>query len=258
MPTTLKVAITRPQQQGLQLQQALDEVGISSICQPLFDYQLKTSKTKLTRQINSVKPEVIIFVSAAAVEFANQAFPLKAWLDEAQHVIAVGEKTLSTLTTLGVEAICPKTHNSEGMLALPQLSSTQLNQRQQKQKNILIVRGDGGREFLAEQLRLRGAKVEYLETYQRNWLTLSSKQAELWQQKNINTIIITSNDLLKRVVDLIDITDNYWQNTCLWLVVSERIAQSAQKMGLKNIVNSNGANNQSIITTLLNMESKND
>ena len=248
----MQVAITRPQQQGLELQQALGDVGISSLCQPLFCYSLKTNKAEVTKKVISLEPSIVIFISAAAVEYADKASPLNEWLSENQQIIAVGEKTLNALTTLGVEAKCPETHNSEGMLAFPELSASELKA---SPKNILIIRGDGGREFLAKQLRLRGAKVEYLESYQREWLTLTSTQKSLWHQKNINTIIITSNDLLKRVVDLIDITDNYWQNTCLWLVVSERIAQSAQKMGLKNIVNSYGANNQSIITTLLNMES---
>jgi uroporphyrinogen-III synthase len=252
MSKALKVAITRPQKQGLQLQQALNEVGISSICQPLFSYHLNTDKNKIISQIERLKPAIVIFISTAAVEFANEALPLKQWLNEKQQIIAVGEKTLQTLAILEIRATCPEVHNSEGMLALPQLD---INQLKNSPKSILIVRGDSGREFLAEQLNLRGAKVEYLESYQREWLTLSHEQSTFWHPKNINTIVITSNDLLKRVVDLIDITDNYWQNTCLWLVVSERIAQSALKMGLKNVVNSNGANNQLIITTLLNMES---
>ena len=252
MSKTLQVAITRPQQQGLQLQQALDDVGISSLCQPLFSYRLNTDKSQITAQVDQLKPEIVIFISAAAVEFAHEALPLKNWLNESPQVIAVGEKTLTALANLGIQAICPNTHNSEGMLALPELSLTHLTH---SPNNILIVRGDGGREFLAKQLRLRGAKVEYLESYQREWLTLTPAQKALWHPKNINTIIITSNDLLKRVVDLIDVTDSYWKNTCIWLVVSDRIAQSAEKLGLKNIINSYGANNKSIITTLLNMES---
>jgi uroporphyrinogen-III synthase len=253
MSDELKVIITRPEQQGLQLKQALAEIGIASICQPLFDYQLNTDAKHIHQQIEQLSPNIIIFISVAAVEFANKALPLKNWIQSQQTIIAVGETTQLALFKLGIQAICPKTYTSEGILALSQLEESQLTHI--APANILIVRGDGGRELLAEQLRLRGANVKYLESYQRHWLPFTSEHIDQWHQKNINTIVITSNDLLKRVVDLIDITDNYWQNTCLWLVVSERIAQSAQKMGLKNVVNSNGANNQLIITTLLNMES---
>lgn len=255
MSKPLKVAITRPQQQGLALQQALLEVGISSICQPLFDYRLNITESAIAGQVEKLQPSMVIFISAAAVEFANQASPLTTWLDSKQLIVAVGKNTLTALAALGIQAICPDIHNSEGILALPQCAPDQIKQHY---KNILIVRGDGGREFLAEQLHVSGANVEYLESYRREWLALTPQNFNLWQQQNINTIIITSNALLKRVVELIDITDNYWQNTCLWLVVSERIAQTAQQLGLKNIVNANSANNQSILSTLLNMESKND
>ncbi|GAA6205730.1 uroporphyrinogen-III synthase [Thalassotalea sp. SU-HH00458] len=255
MSKPFKVAITRPQQQGLALQDALNEVGISSLCQPLFTYRLNTTQLAIAEQVEKLQPSIVIFISAAAVEYANQAFSLSSWINSKQLIVAVGKKTLTALTTLGIQAICPELHNSEGILALPQFIPAQIKQNH---KNILIVRGDGGREFLAEQLCIRGADVEYLESYRREWLALSSQDLDLWQQENINTIIITSNDLLKRVVELIDVTDNYWQNTCLWLVVSERIAHTAKQLGLKNIVNAHSANNQTIISTLLNMESKND
>lgn len=253
MLNELKVVITRPKKQGLELQQALDKVGISSICQPLFDYQLNINENIIQQQVEASTPSIIIFISVAAVEFAHKALPLEQWINNKQQVIAVGEKTQHALSTFGVRAICPKTHDSEGILALAQLKASHLNNT-----NILIVRGDGGREYLAEQLTLRDAKVQYLESYHRQWLSLSPEQTVLWKNKKVNTIVITSNALLKRVVNLINITDNYWQNTCLWLVASERIAQSALQLGLQNVVNTHGANNQSIITTLLNMESKND
>ncbi|MEW6989686.1 uroporphyrinogen-III synthase [Colwelliaceae bacterium 6441] len=253
MSDELKVAITRPEQQGLQLQQALTEVGIASICQPLFTYQLNTTKQLINQQIEQFYPDSIIFISSAAVEFANQALPLKYWVNNKHTVIAVGQTTLHALANLGIQAICPDKHNSEGILALPQFDHAPLDH-----KKILIVRGDGGREFLAEQLGEKGAAVSYLESYQRQWLPVLAEQIEAWQEKKVNVIVITSNALLKRVVDLINITDKYWQNTCLWLVVSERIAQTARQMGLQKVVNTHGANNHSIITTLLKMESKND
>ncbi|MCO4799138.1 MAG: uroporphyrinogen-III synthase [Colwelliaceae bacterium] len=253
MLNELKVVITRPEKQGLELKQALDKVGIPSICQPLFTYQPNTDENNIQQQVEAFIPSIIIFISVAAVEFSHKALPLEQWINSEQQVIAVGETTQHALSKLGIQAICPTTHDSEGILALTQLKKSQL-----ENTNILIVRGDGGREFLAEQLTSRGAKVKYLESYSRQWLPLSPEQTVLWQNKKVNTIVITSNALLKRVVNLINITDNYWQNTCLWLVASERIAQSALQLGLQNVVNTHGANNQSIITTLLNMESKND
>lgn len=254
MPKKLILAITRPEQQGLKLQQALEQVGISSICQPLFSYQLNTNKTLIQEKIATLSPNIIIFVSTAAVKYADQALPLKRWILPQQHVLAVGRATQQLLKQKNIDAISPEQSDSEGLLALPLLQIEKSNNA----KSILIVRGNGGREFLAEQLTERGAYVQYLESYQRIWSELTNEQLTLWHNKKINGIVITSNALLKRVVNLIDITDNYWQNTCLWIVASNRIAQSAINMGLKNVINTQGADTKAIVTTLLNMEPKND
>ncbi len=253
MHNNLKLVITRPQKQGLHLQQALQQVGIASICQPLLDYQLATSSQTIRQHKQDFQTDIIIFVSVAAVNFADQALALKQWINHHQLVIAVGQTTRQALLDKEISAICPPQHTSEGVLLLPELSPNNLDE-----KNVLIVRGDGGRELMAEQLLQRGAKVTYLESYQRIWLNFPHSFSEQWRKENITGIIITSNELLKRVVDLIDISDKYWQNTCLWIVASDRIMQTAQQLGLHNIINTNGANDQAIIKTLLTMGSDHD
>lgn len=253
MHSNLKLVITRPQKQGLHLQQALQQVDIAAICQPLLDYQTATSPQAIRQQTQHFQPDIIIFISVAAVNFADQALALKHWIHDNQRVIAVGQTTQQALFDKNISAICPQQHTSEGVLLLPELSATNLCQ-----KNVLIVRGDGGRELMAEQLSQRGAKVEYLESYQRIWLNFTQSLSDKWRKENITGIIITSNELLKRVVDLVDISDNYWQNTCLWIVASDRIMQTAQQLGLHNVINTNGANDQAIITTLLTMGSDHD
>ncbi|MEM7468021.1 MAG: uroporphyrinogen-III synthase, partial [Pseudomonadota bacterium] len=54
----------------------------------------------------------------------------------------------------------PDEFNSETLLGLPILADVE-------GKNILIVRGRGGREHLASTLKDRGASVQYLEVYER-------------------------------------------------------------------------------------------
>lgn len=252
MTNNLKFVITRPQTQGLQLQQALQAVGIASICQPLFQYQQATSQQQIAQQLQGFAPDIVIFISAAAVEFADQAWRLNHWLTSDIEIIAVGSATKTALAKRDISAICPDSHDSEGILALAQLKQLDEN------KNILIVRGDGGRELLASELSKRGATVQYLESYQRAWLNVSTRDISRWQQENISGIIITSNALLQRVVELVNINDKFWQNTCLWLVASERIKQTATQLGLHKVINTHGASDQAIIKTLQTMGSDND
>ena len=42
----------------------------------------------------------------------------------------------------------------------------------------------------------------------------------------------------------------YWQNTCIWLVASKRIAKQAKQLGLANVIESDGANEKAISTSL--------
>jgi len=257
--TKLNVLITRPEEKGIQLAQQLNSIGINSICQSFFDYQSYSNKQQIQSTLKKSPPDIIIFVSVAAVIFANQTLNIKEWLEkntsQSSQFFAVGNATKKALNACFIEhVICPKEQNSEGLLELFDLNEVQ-------GKNILIVRGDGGREYLKEILCQRGATVNYLESYQRLWLTFNHAIVKQWQANRINVIVITSNALLQRIVDLItafidtlpfdeQLVLNHWQKNCLWVVASARISESAKALGLINIINAKGANDQAIIKAL--------
>jgi|TARA_B110000090_G_C13336877_1_gene429512 uroporphyrinogen-III synthase len=257
--TELNVLITRPKEKGMQLAQQLKTIGINSLCQSFFDYQSYTSQQKIKDTLTKSPPDIIIFVSVAAVIFANQSLSIKQWLKKSSsqptQFFAVGHATKKALNNCSIEhVICPKVQNSEGLLELLDLNEVQ-------QKNILIVRGDGGREYLKNTLSKRGAKVNYLESYQRLWLTFNHAIVKQWHANQINVIVITSNALLQRIVDLIATFINtlapdeqlvltHWQKNCLWVVASARIAESAKALGLINVINAQGANDKAIIKAL--------
>jgi uroporphyrinogen-III synthase len=250
---SLNVLITRPAGKAQALALLLKQQGIFAISQPLFDYQAYASSQDIKGSINSA--DILIFVSVAAVEFAHASYPLS--INSDKIVIAVGQATKRALQTIGITNVLTSTQeNSEGLLKLDQLC-------QVKDKNITIVRGNGGREHLATTLTERGAQVCYIESYQRVWRTLTKNIAKQWQEQQINCIVVTSNDILLTLVNLVIHTEktntdinnklndnNYWQNDCCWLVASQRIADSAKALGLTQVININGANDQVIIEQL--------
>ena len=80
-----------------------------------------------------------------------------------------------------------------------------------------------------------------------------------WQGEQINCIVITSNELLLKVFQLMDDFGNVANNTQTmnnywWIVPSTRIADNAKKLGLINIINANGANDQSMINTIVGLQ----
>lgn len=249
MSNSLYVLNTRPQPACWQLQQALDNASIKSICQPLLEYQANSSSKVLKSLVNEVKPNIVIFISQAAVDFTNNTWPLHDWLTPETTLIAVGNKTRDALNTLGLQAICPKRHDSEGMLALSPLSSPYISN-----SNVLIIRGNGGREHLATTLNARGANVHYFESYQRNWLNIPAEQDKVWKNKQINAMVITSESQLIRMVELLSPVNDYWANKCTFVVPSKRIAETGHSLGLRNILISDGANDSAIVKTLKGME----
>lgn len=239
--SNIKVLITRPEKQGRVLAQQLQQTGIHSLCQPLFDYQALATAQQTKALLSADPSAIVIFVSVAAVEFAQQSYPSAQW--QYRQVIAVGKATQLALKALGVDALSPTLQTSEGLLALPCLADI-------KDEHIIIVRGDGGRELIAQHLQQGGANVHYLESYQKVWRQLTQKHEQQWQNHQINCIVVTSNASLERIVQLIKNSESYWLDTCLWIVASARIAKHASQLGVRHIINADGANDQAIIAAI--------
>lgn len=242
----LKVLITRPKAKAQQLALLLNQQGIVNTSQALFDYQKNASAHDIATALENA--DILIFVSVAAVEFAHASYPLPNNLS--QTIFAVGNATKKALQAIGITTTLspsPQQEHSEGLLKLPQLSKV-------IGKRIIIFRGNGGREHIANSLTLRGAEVRYIESYQRVWRTLPIIIAEQWRAQKINCIVVTSNDillaLLKYLVSTTNSTDNYWQSQCLWVVVSDRIEKNAKALGLTRIINTHGASSQILCNTL--------
>jgi uroporphyrinogen-III synthase len=246
-----QVLITRPEKAGRVLAQQLESIGINARCQPFFDYLPFANKEKTQQLLEQNSQAIIIFVSVAAVEFAHHTVNFSHW--QQKNIIAVGDATKTALKGLGIHAISPELHTSEGLLTLDVLHEKKINNQ-----TIIIVRGDGGREHLAQQLSLRGATIHYLESYQKVWLPLTQDHVLQWHNQQINCIVITSNALLESIVHLINNSDSYWQTTCLWVVASNRISERAIQLGLRNIINANGANDQAMLNAITSYGKNND
>lgn len=246
MPKITNVLITRPAPKGQVLAKKLHQQGFTTHVQPLFDYQQGASVGEVKQCVTECENAFVIFVSVAAVQFSQASYSIAQW--QSKQIFAIGQATKKALENVGIEQIvCPSIQTSEGLLALTQFENVD-------QQNIIIVRGDGGREYLANALIERNAKVVYLESYQRNWLKQPENTAQQWQAAKINCIVVTSNALLDELIKLTRHDDrrlnDYWQKKCLWLVVSSRIAEQAKAIGLEQVVNTGGASDQAIIQAL--------
>jgi uroporphyrinogen-III synthase len=242
----LRVLNTRPDKKGEQLNFQLQQAGIESVHQPMFDYVGTNCQGIIERHLANYSNISLIFVSVAAVEFADQQKTLSTW-PNIHKVFAVGDATAAALAQKGIQAFVPNQHNSEGLLALPEMASPMPGP-------ILIVRGDSGRELLSETLNKRNEVVHYIEAYQRKWRQFSDKIPQVWRQSKFNCIVITSEANLKHLLGAVCSDQDYWLEQCTWLVASERIAECALKKGVKKVINLDSARNDAILNCLQHMD----
>ena len=239
-PEQRRVLITRPLNKSNELAFLLRKHQIVCLTHPLIKI---TSISSPNPQLVLSQAGIIIAVSDNAVYYAAQQ--IEQWPSAASY-FAVGEKTKQQFEAIHVTAQSPQKATSEGLLQLSSLVNV-------KGERVVIIRGNGGREHLAQQLIQRGAKVSYLEVYQRQLVSFSNGDSVMqWQQHRINTIVVTSAEILHHLYNNIGESNLSWlQDLCL-VVPSERIAKIATFLGAKRVELSHGADNQSILNILLN------
>ena len=102
-------------------------------------------------------------------------------------------------------------------------------------KNIIIFRGEGGREFLADTLKERGAQVQYAEVYRRaKPQTDSSALLQALQHGKVDIISITSNEALRNLFDMVGPEGHNYLCRIPLVAVSERAVTLAKELGCVN------------------------
>lgn len=158
------VLITRPRERAIGLKEQVLEKGGVPFIFPTLEISF-TPADILNPQLQQIRRgQILIFVSANAVEgvFQNIDANMRQRLSSTQ-IAAVGESTkLALLAQNQPVAIVPNNaqQNTEGLLSHPVLQELE-------GQNITIVRAQSGRETLREHLQARGAKVAYLQSYVR-------------------------------------------------------------------------------------------
>lgn len=173
-----------------------------------------------------------IFISPNAVTKAMNLIRARRPLPSRLRIAAVGKGSRKALGQFGVEnVIVPaQRFDSEGLLELPEFQAV-------AGKMIVIFRGDGGRELLADELTRRGAQVAYAECYRREKPHADNTQLlHLWARNEVNAITVTSAEMLHNLFDLVGKLGQQWMKTTPLFVPHERIAEAARGMGLTQVI----------------------
>ncbi|SPA11783.1 BIFUNCTIONAL: UROPORPHYRIN-III C-METHYLTRANSFERASE AND UROPORPHYRINOGEN-III SYNTHASE TRANSMEMBRANE PROTEIN [Cupriavidus taiwanensis] len=195
------VVVTRPAGQSRQLTEALQGAGLDVLSFPLLAIGPAADDAPLRAALARLETfALVVFVSPNAIAFALdtlagvQGAAVARW--PAQVAVAVvGPASVAALAERGIAApayrvIAPAGANANGAGhddTVPDAEAlrfdsealwAQLDPAALAGKPVLIIRGNGGRDWLGDRLREAGAQVEAVEAYRR---TLPEPTAMQWQ-----------------------------------------------------------------------------
>lgn len=225
----LRVAVTRPVAQSEGLSARIAELGGVPLSFPLLEVAPPADAAHLRSQLQSLSRfDLLVFISPNAARFGLQALQGAGGLPAQARVAAVGQGCARALAESGVTSVIAPTErfDSEALLALPEL-------QQVAGWRVGILRGDGGRETLADTLRQRGAEVEYLECYRRIKPALSVGGL-LAQQPD--ALLVTSSEALQHLWELAEPSLRAGLVDIPLFTLHPRIAAAAQQLGWREAV----------------------
>lgn len=265
-PQAYCIVITRPEAQAAPWAEQLLRLGFNSARLNLLEISAVADETKIRAIKNKILDfdlyQKVIFVSQNAVEHGMN------WLEDywpqlpmGIDYFAVGATTAKKLADYGVEVQDLAVSASGGMTSEDLLSAEHL--QDVDGEKILIFRGCGGRGHLAEELRKRGAWVDYCELYERGLPAVASEQlqqlfaATETPGKEIIVSLHSGESLQNLLVVLMQLpatqqtTVRAWLHNILLLVPSQRIVDAAQAAGFKRIICAENATDNAMTAALL-------
>ena len=236
------IVVTRPQDDSDRLASLLRDAGWPVWVQPVIRI------TPLADDALPSAPEFepddrVIFISANAVSYGLPQ--LEAGLkNSGAKVLAVGERTASGLRAAGLAVVVPTIPNSEGLLALPELNDF-------SGQRAVIVKGDGGRQLLAEALIARSAVVLEYVCYRRE---VEPVDAEAFCEELVaaEPLVFQANsgETLTRLTELL--AEGGQPNLCHQPVVvpSARLAEFAATLGWTSVWTADDASDHALLNLL--------
>lgn len=241
----LRILVTRPKRQAQTLCRLIEQAGGVPLCFPVLEIlpsRKMPDTARLFQRLDNF--HWIIFISANAVSFAANLFARP--LPETLRVAAIGQATSKALAEWSIKVdLTPKPpFNAEALLASPKM-------QQMKDQRCLIVRGEGGRELLAETLKARGAKVSYAEVYRRGKPDADGAALiEDCQRQGLDVITITSREALHNLLAMLDSGYHRWVKQIPLVAISGRIQQEAFRLGFNRVWVAESASDQALLEAL--------
>ena len=247
-----RLLLTRPQEDCVLLAQTLAAQGVFSSCMPLLEIAaLEEDATQRALILDLDRYQAVIVVSKPAARLGlallNRYWPQP----PALRWFTVGAASAAILQECGLDVLHPQSgDDSEALLRLPALQTALQTALARLPARVLIMRGDEGREMLAERLRTMGVTVDYLPLYRR--CLPQYPTGELLRRvsgERLNGLVVSSGQGFEHLRTLAGAAWSELARLPLF-VPSPRVAGLAQDAGALNIVDCRGASAAALLAAL--------
>ena len=242
------VIITRPAGQCEALAEMVEQAGGMPVILPSMSIQATSAASRWPAELPPIdRYQLIIFISQNAVRLGAH------YLEKSTaELAAVGPSTARSLETLGqpVSVSPGEGFSSEALLQHPSLQ----NLRDQR---VLIVRGVGGRELLAQGLQARGAKVDYLEVYCRSQAQVSREHLDqvrgLLAAGKVRFVTATSVQTLENTLQLLGPEAIRLLESAQLVSASDRVIEMAGELGIATAEPAPGPSDKDLLQHMLKL-----
>ena len=226
------VLVTRPSHQADRLAYLIEKAGGEAVRFPALKIVDPENRGRLFDIVDHLdRYHMAIFISPNAVSKAMALINARRdGLPPALQIASVGRGSARELERFGIGTViaADEKFDSESLLALAELNAIQ-------GKNIVIFRGDGGRELLGNTLIERGAHIDYAECYRRKRPTGDTAAlVRRWGHDGIDIVTITSAEGLRNLYDMMGKQGRPWLIKTPIVVVSARQAAVCRELGFKH------------------------
>lgn len=239
-----RILVTRPRPFNEEACELIRGEGGEAIALPAIAIEARPARAQ------AADYDWVIFVSRNAVMHGH-ALLLQASSD-CPRLAAVGGATAAELERLGFSDVLRPASGfaSEALLERAELDTV-------AGQNILIVRGNGGRELLADTLGERGARVDYAEVYRRTRACpAAARLAEIRRQlaaAAIDFVMVGSVEIMEALMALLGPPATTLLTRTQLVTASERVVKKAESLGLgRRILLASGPQDALLVDTIAN------
>lgn len=246
-----KILITRPAMLANALCTLIEAKGGQAILLPTIDILPPADRNLIQHLLSDLsRYHIGIFVSQIAVHWTLALLEGEVNRLHGLILVAIGNTTAKQLKQAGINKVvhAKGKADSESLLRIAELQASAV-----RGKNIIIFRGMGGRELLANTLRKRGARVDYAEVYQRVMPEYDNAIFEnIWNTGKPDIVVITSAEGLQNLFDMLSSEHQRILLDTQLVVIGKRISVLAKRLGFsKKPVVTDEASDKGVLKAIL-------